>query len=97
MQDTLATEYAKVAAAGPSGTLLAKVGDGWRSALATQPGIVMHQPDGSHPTVAGTLLAAYVLYITLTGHDVPAASAVPAGVTPADAAALHAIALSVTH
>ena len=34
MQDTLATEYAKVAAAGPSGTLLAKVGDGWRSAPA---------------------------------------------------------------
>lgn len=97
MQDGLLSAYTTAATASGPGTLLAKVGEGWRASLAAHPTLVLHLPDGTHPTLAGSVLAAYVLYITLAGHDVPPTAAVPAGISAANAADLHAIALSVTH
>jgi hypothetical protein len=44
---------------------VAPVGVAWQEIMATQPGIDLFQPDGSHPTLAGTYLAACVMYATI--------------------------------
>jgi hypothetical protein len=53
---------------------------------------VLQQSDGSHPTLAGTYLAASTFYVALTGQPVPAASAVPDPLGPDDAALLRDVA-----
>jgi hypothetical protein len=55
---------------------LAPVGPAWREALRQRPKLVLHASDGSHPTPAGTYLAACVFYATLTGKS-------PVGLTAA--------------
>lgn len=50
--------------------VVAPVGDAWASVVARHPDIPLWQPDGSHPTVQGTFLAANVLYATLF-HEAP--------------------------
>lgn len=40
---------------------LAPVGAAWWMSLAERPDIILYQPDGSHPAVAGTYLAAAVI------------------------------------
>ncbi len=45
------------------------VGDAWMVALQEQPAIELYQDDGSHPTIAGTYLAACVLAVRLAGVD----------------------------
>jgi hypothetical protein len=50
------------------GALVAPVGRAWERALR-DPTVVLHAADGSHPTEAGTYLAACVLYATLTGKS----------------------------
>jgi hypothetical protein len=91
MQTRLTDAYARVAANYPRGVLV-KVGEGFRRSLAERPGLVLHQADRSHPTVAGTYLAACVFYVALTGKPVPAPSAIPQGLAPADAAHLRSVA-----
>jgi hypothetical protein len=91
MQDLLTSSYAKVALAVP-GSVLACVGEAFRHSLAQHPGIVLHQADGSHPTVAGTYLAASTFYVALTGNEVPAASETPPGLSKEDAVSLREIA-----
>jgi hypothetical protein len=60
------------------GGRLAAVGDAWQTVLqakSEKDRLVLHQADGSHPTAAGSYLAALVLYGTLTGRkidDLPA-------------------------
>ena len=60
------------------GGRLAPVGDAWQTVLqakSEKDRLVLHQTDGSHPTAAGSYLAALVLYGTLTGRkidDLPA-------------------------
>jgi hypothetical protein len=49
---------------------VAPVGDAWAAVMAADPDIPLFQPDGSHPTVQGTFLAANVLAVTLF-HDEP--------------------------
>jgi hypothetical protein len=44
---------------------LAPAGDAWLAVTRQRPDIVLWQDDGIHPTVAGTYLAASVLYATL--------------------------------
>jgi hypothetical protein len=66
------------------GVEVADVGVAWMHALAQRPGIVLYQGDGSHPTEAGTFLAAEVLASTLTGQKLPARWH-PTGVSAADA------------
>lgn len=57
-------------AARESGASLAPVGPAWAAAREALPQLALHAPDGSHPTPAGSYLAALVLYGALTG-DTP--------------------------
>lgn len=61
---------------------VAPVGVAWQQVMGTQPGIDLFQPDGSHPTLAGTYLAACVMYTTIF-HQSSEASLYYAGL-PAD-------------
>jgi hypothetical protein len=92
MQDVLTGAYAGVAKQLP-GSILSCVGEAFRTSLHDHPDIVLHQTDFSHPTVAGTYLAACTFYVALTGVPVPAASAVPPGVSSDDAELLRAVAM----
>lgn len=51
------------------GADLAPVGDAWLVASRELPEIALHGRDGSHPTIAGSYLAACVLYATITGRS----------------------------
>jgi hypothetical protein len=62
--------YAEVAAMSSGG--LAAVGNAWMRALGARPTIDLYDPDGSHPSAAGSWLAACVLYRALTGSPAPA-------------------------
>jgi hypothetical protein len=66
-QDPRALEasYAKVAA--DVGAVLVPVGPAWLRAEAADERLVLYQPDGYHPTPAGTYLAACVFDLALTG------------------------------
>jgi hypothetical protein len=79
-----------------NGGALVRVGEAWRRALAARPALALHNDDGSHPSVAGTYLAACVFYGALVGGELSADSDFAAGVSAADAAALRGIAASVT-
>jgi hypothetical protein len=92
MQDRITDGYTDVAGQLP-GSLLACVGEAFRATLRDHPEIVLHQSDNSHPTAAGTYLAASTFYVALAGTPVPPASEVPDGVSAADAEALRAEAL----
>jgi hypothetical protein len=49
--------------------ILIPVGLAWQTALKKNPGLELHQKDLSHPTPAGSYLAACVLYSTLYGKS----------------------------
>ena len=51
------------------GATVVPVGTAWQKLLAKHAEPVLHDEDGSHPTVAGTYLAAYTFYCTLFGGD----------------------------
>jgi hypothetical protein len=91
MQDRITFGYVDVAERLP-GSILACVGEAFRTSLRDHPEIVLHQDDRSHPTIAGTYLAASTFYVALTGRPVPAESEVPAGVSAEEAAALREVA-----
>ncbi|MEB2314350.1 MAG: hypothetical protein OZ928_21115 [Polyangiaceae bacterium] len=91
MQDLLTSAYARFAEALP-GSVMACVGEAFRRSLSSHPEIVLHQADGSHPTMAGTYLTASTIYVALTGRQVPEASAVPVELGAAEAAALREVA-----
>lgn len=52
------------------GGLLAPVGVAWQQLLAGKDAPKLHSDDGSHPSPAGSYLAACVLYATMCGGDV---------------------------
>lgn len=71
----------------------APVGDAWEASLSAQPGLALHADDGSHPSLAGSYLAACVFLGVLTGRDPrTAAGDVVAGLAPGDAASLRVVA-----
>jgi hypothetical protein len=94
LQAGLREAYA--AAATAAGGLLAPVGDAWEATLAAHPELVLHASDGSHPTSAGTYLAACVFLAVLTGRDPRGAGGVPPDVPADQAALLQAIAAATT-
>jgi hypothetical protein len=92
MQDVVTLGYANLAQQQPD-DLLVCVGPAFQLALQQHPEITLYQTDFTHPTVAGTYLAASTFYVALTGQPVPPQSAVPAGVSAQEAEELRQIAL----
>lgn len=74
------------------GAQLAPVGSAFERALGSEPEIVLWGPDGSHPTLAGSFLAACVLYGAITGEDPRASTYVPLNMNPSHAQLIKAIA-----
>ncbi len=62
-----------------TGAELAPVGSAFERALANDPDLRLWGPDGSHPTLAGSFLAACVLYATITNEDPRLSGYVPRG------------------
>ena len=58
----------RVAAEAADGILL-PVGEAWRVAWKKDPRPALYGPDGFHPSVAGSYLAAAVMFQRLTGRD----------------------------
>jgi hypothetical protein len=75
-----------------NGGALVRVGAAWERSLAMHPTITLHDADGSHPTLAGSYLAACVFYRSIVGADVPELAEVPAGLSAEDARALRRMA-----
>jgi len=73
------------------GAPVAPVGPAWLAAMARAPGLGLWQPDGSHPSLAGSYLAACVLYATLFGES-PAGLPAPPGIPPDGVSTLQAVA-----
>ena len=88
MQDLITRGYGLEAQKLP-GSLLACVGEAFRSALRDHPEIALHQADKSHATLAGSYLAAATFYVALSGAPVPEESEAPAGLSPSEVAALR--------
>jgi len=70
---------------------VAPVGLAWQRALASSPGSSLWASDGSHPSLAGTYLAACVIYDALYGHS-PAGNRFTAGLDGRIAATLQGVA-----
>jgi hypothetical protein len=90
MQAAIDTTYRDLAAR--VGAMVVPVGEAWARLIRRAPAIDPWQADGSHPSTAGTYLAACVLYVTLTGRS-PVGLAEPGGLAAADAATLQRIAI----
>ncbi|HEY0978773.1 MAG TPA: SGNH/GDSL hydrolase family protein [Flavobacteriales bacterium] len=91
MQQALRNNY--VALANFNDAWTAPVGVAWATVRAQHPEIDLYVDDGSHPTVAGTYLAACVFYTTLF-HESCTAATFNGGLDPATAATLRSIASS---
>jgi hypothetical protein len=64
-QDELGDAYTSIGR--ELGAVVVPVGTAWKLALADDPALVLHDKDGSHPSPAGTYLAACVFYAALFG------------------------------
>ena len=56
-------------AAEQTNSLLFPVGEAWREAWSLDPALDLYGPDGFHPSLLGTHLAAIVMYQQLSGKD----------------------------
>jgi hypothetical protein len=65
------------------------VGDAWGSALKSDISLSLYQGDGSHPSPAGTYLAALMFYHFLTHNQVDQVGYLPDDVSRSDNAYLH--------
>jgi hypothetical protein len=87
----LHTAYGQVAAQVMGA--VAPVGNVWMAALAARPSVTLYDADGSHPSPAGSWLAACVIYRALAGVPAPPESdGALAGLTAEDARALRELA-----
>ena len=66
------------------GAIIVPVGVAWERALATKEHPVLHDKDGSHPTLAGSYLAACVFFAVLFDESPVGTVADLKGLTPAD-------------
>lgn len=74
---------------------VAPVGPAWAIARELDPRLQLYENDNSHPTLAGSYLAAYVLQLTLFGKA-PRMSDVPSGLSPIEHRTLLLAALRAT-
>ena len=86
MQDSLTAGYAEVGAL--LGATVAPVGEAWRIARHEYPGIGLYLGDGSHPSPAGSYLAACVFY-AIVFDESPVGLSYTAGLAVLDARALQ--------
>jgi hypothetical protein len=86
MQDAIDAGYEEMSAR--AGAPIIRAGEAWRRALAAAPGITLWQDDGSHPTQAGTYLAACAVYHALLGAS-PVGLSEHGGLSDDDATALQ--------
>jgi hypothetical protein len=74
------------------GATLIPAGVAWERFLATHSAPALHDRDQSHPTLAGSYLAACVAYAVLFGVDPSANQAVLEGISRSDANTLQTVA-----
>lgn len=74
---------------------VARVGAAWQLALDELPGVDLYAPDGSHPTLAGSWLAACVIHQAITARTPRVPDPPPDGLPADTAAALCALAARV--
>ena len=67
------------------------VGMAWKRVRDLNPGIELYSPDGSHPSIAGTYLAACVFYASLF-HESPQGAAFTSGLADSTAQILQLVA-----
>lgn len=91
MQQALIDNF--VALANWNDSYTAPVGAAWKVVRETHPEIMLYQADGSHPSVAGTYLAACVFYCTIFQQSCEGAT-FTSSLDPATAAILRNIATS---
>jgi hypothetical protein len=91
MQAAIDRAYAAVGA--QTGAKVVLAGEAWRRAVRQDPSLALWQDDGSHPSPAGTYLAACVLYQTVTGES-PQGLSDTEGLPAGTAAELQRIAAS---
>lgn len=89
MQQTLRDNYTQFALENEG--YVSPVGWAWKQVRDTHPGIVLYQADESHPSAAGTYLAACVFYSTIFRQSC-VGSSFTSTVDPTDAAILQAVA-----
>lgn len=87
MTDFVEGWYRNVARWSGAGGHVARVGRAWERTLAMLPGVILHADDGSHPTAAGTLVAACAVTQSLLGRVPEMPSPPPLGLD-ADLAAM---------
>jgi hypothetical protein len=90
MSDRVSMTYAGLSTRLNAG--LAPVGRAFERALVEQPHVALWGSDGSHPTLAGSYMAACVLYDAITGVDPERSTFIPLGLDPSTAVVLRAIA-----
>ncbi len=95
MQDALTNAYVDAADAS-TGSILSCVGEAFRRSQREHPELVLIQSDLSHPTVAGTYLAAQTFHQTLRGQPSAQLGAVP-GLTEPEAQTLRDVARASEH
>jgi hypothetical protein len=78
MQSEITAGYLTIA--DELGVVVAPVGVAWSTALRADPELALWQADGSHPSVAGSFLAACTLYATIY-HQSPVGLPAPAGLS----------------
>ena len=76
--------------------IVAPVGVAWERFLGTHDRPVLHDRDGSHPTLAGSYLAACVFFTVLFGESPVGLPAAGAAMTATDARAIQRAAWAVT-
>ncbi len=74
MQDRIDYNYRTIAIQTKSG--IAPVGQAWRNMRRMYPNIELYGSDGSHPSEAGSYLAAYTFYKVIFGNNITNANAI---------------------